>query len=380
MKQFCDKIFPRLQQNISDTKWLEGRAILAPTNRQVDSINDLLVEQMTGEKVILHSSDALDNQKDIFRYNTEYLNSLNPTGLPQSKLCLKPGMPVMLLRNLNPTGGLCNGTKLVFKEFRSNRLLVCKTVGEETEREVYIPRISLRPKEKQYPFEWSRRQFPIRVAFSTTINKAQGQTLKAVGVWLPEPVFSHGQFYVAGSRVGAPRKINYALKQSDPQRPYCTKNIVYKEVFSGQGQAAMETQEEEEEEEEEELDMDELDIEGWLPTDDYEGPHDDEDADDGVTEEDTSTGQRHHYNLRPTLCKRSCSPARRADKAPKTVPRPLTPLPPLQLEPKSAYEKIRDENVAEREREFLRIFGHPMNDRGVEPKGGAAPRGTVKHQ
>ena len=205
---------------------------MAPTNREVDKINNHLVDKMAGDLISLHSSDGLDNDRDAYRYNIEYINTLNPAGLPSSRLCLKPGMPVMLMRNLNPTGGLCNGTRLVFKHMLSTRLLVCRTVGQDVDRDVYIPRITLRPKERQYPFEWSRRQFPIKAAFSTTINKAQGQTLKTIGVWLPEPVFSHGQLYVAASRVGAPENLKFAVKPEDTQNSTYTRNVVYREVLT----------------------------------------------------------------------------------------------------------------------------------------------------
>ena len=77
-------------------------------------------------------------------------------------------------------------------------------------------------------FEWKRRQFPIRPAFAMTINKAQGQTLRRVAVYLREPVFGHGQLYVAASRVGRFQDLRFVLSPGSGGR---TSNIVYTEVL-----------------------------------------------------------------------------------------------------------------------------------------------------
>jgi ATP-dependent exoDNAse (exonuclease V) alpha subunit len=58
-----------------------------------------------------------------------------------------------------------------------------------------------------FPFKFKRKQFPIRLSFAMTINKAQGKTIPIVGVYLLEPVFSHGQLYVALSRATAKSNI-----------------------------------------------------------------------------------------------------------------------------------------------------------------------------
>jgi hypothetical protein len=62
------------------------------------------------------------------------------------------------------------------------------------------------------PFTLRRRQFPLRLAFAMTINKAQGQTLQTVGVYLPKPVFCHGQLYVAFSRCGSQRGVRVLVR------------------------------------------------------------------------------------------------------------------------------------------------------------------------
>ena len=212
MKNLAAHVYPDLVKNSNKCGWMNGRAILAPTNKQVDQINDLITDMFPGTPVVLTSSDDLINANDFQRFTVEYLNSLSPTGLPNHRLFIKPGMPLMLMRNLNPKMGLCNGTRLIFNKVHKNHLLECTIAGgEHSGRKVLIPRITLRPKDREYPFEWCRRQFPVRVAFAMTINKSQGQTLLKVGVWLNDPCFAH----VCVSRVGSPKNIQFAIRKTD---------------------------------------------------------------------------------------------------------------------------------------------------------------------
>ena len=209
MKNFCREVFPDLENNISNQSWLEGRAILTPTNKEVDAINEIIMDWLPGESTILSSADSLEDSEDSFRFNTEYINTLRPNGIPNHILTLKPGMPVMLMRNINPREGLCNDTKLIYQRILDNKLIQCKIIGSS--RTVLIPRITFIPKQGEYTFEWQRKQFPLKKSFSTTINKSQGQTLKMVEVWLRTPVFSHGQLYVTYSKVSHPSQLKFAI-------------------------------------------------------------------------------------------------------------------------------------------------------------------------
>jgi ATP-dependent DNA helicase PIF1 len=67
-----------------------------------------------------------------------------------------------------------------------------------------------------------------------TINKAQGQTIPNVGIYFPEPVFSHGQLYVALSR-GVSRQTTRILSKQNKELDSTgksTKNIVWKDVLN----------------------------------------------------------------------------------------------------------------------------------------------------
>ena len=58
-----------------------------------------------------------------------------------------------------------------------------------------------------------------------------GQTLKYVGVWGRSPLFTHGQLYVAVSRVGSPDKIKFAVTNGSDGNPKPVENIVFREVL-----------------------------------------------------------------------------------------------------------------------------------------------------
>ncbi|XP_076889233.1 uncharacterized protein LOC143539929 [Bidens hawaiensis] len=161
----------------------------------------------------------------------DILNGIKASGLPNHKLVLKVGVPVMLPRNIDQKSGLCNGTRLkvvsLGKRIIQVEIISSSNIGDRH----YIPRITLIPTDIKLHIKLQRRQYPLALCFAMTINKSQGQSLSRVGLYLKKPVFTHGQLYVALSRVTRRDGLKVLILDSDGNTSNETSNVVYKEVF-----------------------------------------------------------------------------------------------------------------------------------------------------
>jgi hypothetical protein len=71
--------------------------------------------------MVYHSFDcAVDDPHNY--YYEEFLNTLTPNDLPPHVLKPKIGYLVILLRNIDPVNGLCNGTRLIIQGFQKNTI------------------------------------------------------------------------------------------------------------------------------------------------------------------------------------------------------------------------------------------------------------------
>lgn len=107
-----------------------------------------------------------------FAFLPEYLNSINIPGLPPKELKSKEGVAIMLIRNLNQTLGLYNGTRMMVSRCFTH-CVECKVVcGAFVGTKHFIPRMELTPTETKLPFRLIRKQMPLQVCYSKTINKS----------------------------------------------------------------------------------------------------------------------------------------------------------------------------------------------------------------
>ena len=216
---------------------LQQKAIVCPKNETVDEINKKILETLHAQGRSYRSYDQAtpkmnDGGATELLYPPEYLNTMDFPSMPQHLLSLKIGTPIMLLRNLNLIGGLCNGTRLIVTQLLQ-RIIEAKIItGTRVNQKVFLPRILLTHNDDTIPFTFKRKQFPVKLCYAMTINKSQGQSLNKIGVYLPQPIFGHGQLYVALSRATSPGGLKVLIVDESGRGKNTTKNIVYKDFLN----------------------------------------------------------------------------------------------------------------------------------------------------
>jgi ATP-dependent exoDNAse (exonuclease V) alpha subunit len=200
----------------------------------VDRHNEACLKRVPGELHVYHAINKASpemHEKFPQLSNAEYMWAFEKNGILNSVLELKVGAIVMIIRNLLVSIGLANGTKAVVTAIYE-RFIEVETIPADPDRQpvtAFIPRIIFEVKMDDAS-SFHRRQFPVRLAYAATVNKAQGQTIeKAVYDTQEADIFAHGQCYVAFSRV---RKREDILVLNN--KTHHITNVVHREVFPEQ--------------------------------------------------------------------------------------------------------------------------------------------------
>ena len=233
----ANSTYDNIVQHYGDPNYFADRAVLAPLHDNVSLINDYMSELFPGEEVCYYSSDSVQfdaiNQSDSeAEFPPEFLNNLKIGNFPDHALKLKIGMPVILLRNIDQAAGLCNGTRLLIRNLGTWSIDVEIVTRTNVRNRVFLPRLTMSSEQKSLNFTLLRRQYPIALCFAMTINKSQGQTLKKVGICLTRQVFTHGQLYVALSRVTTKAGLQIISCDEAGSLKRTMRNIVFREILN----------------------------------------------------------------------------------------------------------------------------------------------------
>ncbi|KAG2833887.1 hypothetical protein PC112_g6311 [Phytophthora cactorum] len=220
---------------IANDEYFANLTILTTTNGVVQLINEAGAQRLERVSQEYLSSDSVEEDEEVNFFEQEVLHTVNINGIPPHKLTLKKSAPIMMMRNLNPDLGLCNGTRLRIVKLKSHVIHATIMTGERQGQHVLIPRIVFISdgEAHEFPFRLRRKQFPVQPVFAMAINKAQGQTVQNLGLYLSTPCFSHGQLYVALSRVTSRSKFKALIEypELEEEDGVYTDNIVYRQIF-----------------------------------------------------------------------------------------------------------------------------------------------------
>ncbi|KAL3096906.1 hypothetical protein niasHT_028962 [Heterodera trifolii] len=238
-----DEIFPAelLSKPLESWQQLSERAILCPLNRDTLQLNETIMDRLTTDERVYYAvtlpvvdkTGEADLENIAADANHENLCRMTPPGVPEHILRVRVGAVMMITRNISLEEGLCNGTRVQVMELFDNiiqcRILTGTHVGNE--HDLHAARFVFGGDPKaphEGPIKCERIQYPLRPGSVMTINKSQGQTLARVGVLLDtSQCFSHGQLYVALSRVRDSDNIRVCTTRSDLR----VKNVVIRELL-----------------------------------------------------------------------------------------------------------------------------------------------------
>ena len=142
-------IFDNIDNNYFNNEnyinYIKNRAILTLRNDDVDDINEKIINIFPGNAQEFLSADSVEDENLVHQnlYPIEFLNTLTPSGTPPHKLVLKIGAPIILLRNINPTEGLCNGTRLIIRRFQQHVIDAEILTGHILEKEYLFLKLEL---------------------------------------------------------------------------------------------------------------------------------------------------------------------------------------------------------------------------------------------
>ena len=171
------------------------------TNAAVDEHNAAILERMQGKVLRFYSFNRISSEDKTSHQNllsTDFMAQIQQAGVPPHVLTLKIGCVCTVERNLLLNEKVAHNTKVILQRVANHYLEVLNPV---TKRRHLIPRITFQMRVPKTSLTFTRRQYPLRAAYAITVNKSQGQTLSNAILDLRTEPFSHGQVYVALSRV-----------------------------------------------------------------------------------------------------------------------------------------------------------------------------------
>lgn len=212
-----------------------ARGILAPTNKQVDDYNAIILERVHGEYKQYLAADSIKEATETGLLSDEsaldYASRQTPPGLPPFCLNVKTNAVFRILRNFSIDRHLVKNVKVLVTGV-GNHIITVKVLRDRPslsdliEEDVILPRISfLHTLHSGHTL--LRRQFPLAPAYSTTFHSCEGLTYDKIGIDLTRPVFTHGQLYTALSRVRCRTDAKVRLRAGEST----TTNITYHQLL-----------------------------------------------------------------------------------------------------------------------------------------------------